>query len=102
MFSEEFEEHLKEALKEAVRDCAPDLLSDMVRDNPDWWSRALGEVYEETIKKALKDDKLIKAIMYEIVGVYLYDVDLQKVASEIIEEKLKSSVLDKITVEVKR
>ena len=102
MFSEEFEKTLIEAIKEAVDDTAIDLLGDMVKDNPDWWSEKLKDVFESTIKKALKDERLIRQIIQDILGDYLSDIDLRSLASEIIEEKIKDSILDKITVEVKK
>ena len=102
MFSEEFEQTLIKAIKEAVDDCSIDLLSDMVKDNPEWWSETIRNFCEDTIKKALKDERLIKQIIQDILGDFLSDIDLEVMASEIIEEKIKSSVLDKITVEVKK
>lgn len=102
MFSEEFEKILIEAIKEAVSDCSLDLLSDMVKDNPEWWSETIRKFCEDTIKKALKDERLIKQIIQDILGDYLSDIDLEVMASEIIEEKIKDSILDKITVEVKK
>lgn len=101
MFSEEFEKTLIEAIKEAVDDSALDLLNDMVKDNPEWWSETIRKFCEDTIKKALKDDKLIKQIIQDILGDFLSDIDLEVMASEIIEEKIKDSILNKITVEVK-
>jgi len=102
MFNEEFEKTLIEAVKEAVNDSSLDLLSDMVRDNPDWWSETIRNFCEDTIKKALKDDRLIKQIVQDILGDYLSDIDLEVMASEILEEKIKDSILDKITVEIKK
>ena len=102
MFSEEFEKTLIEAIKGAVDDSAIDLLSDMVKDNPEWWSETIRKFCEDTIKKALKDDRLIKQIIQDILGDYLSDIDLEVMASELIEEKIKDSILDKITVEVKK
>ena len=102
MFSEEFEKTLIEAIKEAVNDSSLDLLCDMVKDNPDWWSETIRKFCEDTIKKALKDDRLIRQIIQDILGDYLSDIDLEVMASEIIEEKIKDSILDKITVEVKK
>lgn len=101
-FSKDFEETLIKAIKEALDGCSIDLLSDMVRDNPEWWSETIRKFCEDTIKKALKDDKLIKQIIQDILGDYLSDIDLEVMASEIIEEKIKDSILDKITVEVKK
>lgn len=101
MFSEEFEKTLIEAIKEAVDDSALDLLNDMVKDNPEWWSETIRKFCEDTIKKALKDDKLIRQIIQDILGDFLSDIDLEVMASEIVEEKIKDSILDKITVEVK-
>jgi len=102
MFSEDFEKTLIEAIKEAVDDCSIDLLSDMVKDNPDWWAGEIKEVFTDTIKKALKDAELIKAVVSEMLAEYLSEIDLQIMASEIIEEKIKDSILDKISVEVKK
>ena len=102
LFSKDFEETLIKAIKEALDDCSVDLLSDMVRDNPKWWSETIRKFCEDTIKKALQDDRLIKQIIQDILGDYLSDIDLEVMASKIIEEKIKSSILDKITVEVKK
>lgn len=102
MFSEEFEKTLIEAIKEAVNDCSIDLLNDMVRDNPEWWSETIREFCEGTINKALKDERLIKQTIQDILGDYLSDINLEVMASEIIEAKIKDSILDKITVEVKK
>ena len=102
LFSKDFEETLIKAIKEALDDCSVDLLSDMVRDNPEWWSETIRKFCEDTIKKALRDDRLIKQIIQDILGDYLSDIDLEVMASKIIEEKIKSSILDKITVEVKK
>jgi len=102
MFSKEFEETLIEAIKEAVDDSAVDLFSDMVKDDPEWWSSKLVEVFTDTVKKALKDERLVTQILREILGEYLSDIDLNVMASEVIEEKIKDSLLDKITVEVKK
>lgn len=102
MFSEEFEKTLIDAIKEAVDDCSIDLLSDMVEDNPDWWSEKIRKFCEDTIMKAIKDERLVKQIIQDILGDYLSDIDLEVLASEIIEDKIKSSILDKITVEVKK
>ena len=101
-FSKDFEKTLIQAIKEALDDCAIDLLSDMVRDNPEWWSETIRKFCEDTIKKALQDERLIKQIIQDILGEYLSDIDLEVMASKIIEEKIKSSILDKITVEVKK
>lgn len=102
MFSEEFEKTLIEAIKEAVDDSAVELFSDMTRDNPDWWSEKLVKVFTDTVKKALKDEELVTNILREIFVEFINDIDLEALASEIIEEKIKSSILDKITVEVKK
>ena len=102
LFSKDFEETLIKAIKEALDDCSVDLLSDMVRDNPEWWSETIRKFCEDTIKKALQDDRLIKQIIQDILVEYLSDIDLEVMASKIIEEKIKSSILDKITVEVKK
>lgn len=102
MLSKEFEETLIEAIKEAVDDSAVDLFSDMVQDDPEWWSSKLVEIFTDTVKKALKDERLVTQILREILGEYISDIDLSAIASEIIEEKIKDSLLDKITVEVKK
>lgn len=102
MFSEEFEKTLIEAIKEAVDDCSIDLLSDMVKDNPEWWSETIRKFCEDTLMKALKDERLVRQIIQDILGDYLSDIDLEVMASEIIEEKIKDSILDKIIVEVKK
>ena len=101
-FSKDFEETLIKAIKEALDGCSIDLLSDMVRDNPEWWSETIRKFCEDTIKKALQDDRLIKQIIQDILGDYLSDIDLEVIASDIIEDKIKNSILDKITVEVKK
>ena len=101
MFNEEFEKTLIEAIKEAVDDSAVELFSDMTRDNPDWWSEKLVKVFTDTVKKALKDEELVTNILREIFVEFINDIDLEVMASEIIEEKIKSSILNKITVEVK-
>lgn len=102
MFSEEFEKTLIEAIKEAVDDSAVELFSDMTRDNPDWWSEKLVKVFTDTVKKALKDEELVTNILREIFVEFINDIDLEAMASEIVEEKIKSSILNKITVEVKK
>lgn len=102
MFSEEFEKTLIEAIKEAVDDSAVELFSDITRDNPDWWSEKLVKVFTDTVKKALKDEELVTNILREIFVEFINDIDLEAMASEIIEEKIKSSILNKITVEVKK
>lgn len=101
-FNKEFEEHLISAIKEAVNDSAPDLLSDMVHDNPDWWANELVSVFESTIKKALKEEKLVKEIIEKIMTEYIDELDVTQLAEEIIETKIKDTILDKITVEVKK
>lgn len=102
MLSKEFEETLIEAIKEAVDDSALDLFSDMVKDNPEWWSSKLVDVFTDTVKKALKDERLVTQILREILGEYMSDIDLSVMASEIIEEKIKDSLLDKLIVEIKK
>lgn len=102
MLSKEFEETLIEAIKEAVTDSAPDLFSDMVHDNPTWWADELVSVFESTVKKALKEEKLVKEIIERIMSEYIDGLDVTQLAEEIIEAKIKDTILDKITVEVKK
>lgn len=102
MFNKDFEETLIKAIKEALDDCAIDLLSDMVKDNPDWWSEKIRKFCEDTLMKALKDEGLVNQIIQDILADYISAIDLEEMASEIIEEKIKSSILDKVTVEVKK
>jgi len=102
MFNEEFENALIDSIKEAVDNSAVDILSDMVSDNPDWWSAKIREVFEETITKALKDDRFVKQTVSDFLSDYLNEIDLQVMASEILEDRIKDAIIDKLVVEVKK
>ena len=67
LISKEFEKHILECLKEAIQDAAPDLFDDLVADNPEYWAGQLNSIFLKEVKLALKDKRLMREILLEII-----------------------------------
>lgn len=99
--NEIIEEQLKTSITNAIKDCGPDIVSDMVRDNPDWWTRDIREVFETSIKKALKNDKLIREVLLEILADRIDDETIERSISDLASDKIEDILSKKIQITIK-
>lgn len=99
---EKIVEVVKQTIKDGIEEAGRDLFEDMVQDNPEWYSEKLVKVFTETATKALNSRKLVENIVRDMLLEDVREIDLLKIAEDVIKEKVQSTLVDKLVVEVKR
>lgn len=99
---EKIVEVVKQTIKDGIEEAGRDLFEDMVQDNPEWYSEKLVKVFTDTATKALNSRKLVENIVRDMLLDDIRDIDLLKIAEDVIKEKVQSTLVDKLVVEVKR
>lgn len=99
---EKIVEVVKQTIKDGIEEAGRDLFEDMVQDNPEWYAEKLVKVFTDTATKALNSRKLVENIVRDMLLEEIREIDLLKIAEDVIKEKVQSSLVDKLIVEVKR
>lgn len=99
---EKIVEVVKQTIKDGIEEAGRDLFEDMVQDNPEWYSEKLVKVFTDTATKAFNSRKLVENIVRDMLLEDVREIDLLKIAEDVIKEKVQSSLVDKLIVEVKK
>lgn len=92
----DFEEKVIEAIKNAIDEIGPGLFDDITKDNPEWYTEKLKEVFCKEITKALKNKKLIKEVVLEILS---EQVDFEAIVEEQVKNQIPVDMIVKLIKE---